>query len=201
MKDIREAIEANALLLLRNLNESDLIELKDYEFDEDVEAKWLQFGVFADNILNISESGDNHYYRTICAYMLSQDVKGLGFHSCAYNYIGKGKIPTHVDNDLCAELVSVRAFIPVLKTSSFKFSGYVYDLDSTGELEGKEAEYREIEILEGQDAISILLDPNKPHSFEQLNDNGHYLICDCFRENASSEYKMNYLSYALKTYL
>lgn len=201
MKDIREVIEANALLLLRNLNESDLIELKDYEFDEDIEAKWLQFGVFADNILNISESGDNHYYRTICAYMLSQDVKGLGFHSCAYNYIGKGKIPTHVDNDLCSDLVSIRAFIPIVEKTSFKFSGYVYDIDSTGELEGKDSEYKEIEILEGQESVSILLDPNKPHSFEQLNNYGHYLICDSFREDSSSESRFKYVSYALKTYL
>ena len=110
------------------------------------------------------------------------------------------------DNELavdriCVFIVFARLFIPCVETK-FIFKGVAL---TELELEDGDTElsFEEVEVdnSDGTAWGPITLDPSKPHSFTQLDENGHYIIADMIRKDAPKEKLNSYLDFAIKNYM
>ena len=133
---------------------------------------------------------------------LINSLRANSIDAAQYNYIGKNtEIPEHVDSDLTSDIVFARLFIPCVETK-FIFKGVAL---TERELEDGDTElsFEEVEVdnSDGTAWGPITLDPSKPHSFTQLDENGHYIIADMIRKDAPKEKLNSYLDFAIKNYM
>ena len=157
---------------------------------------WKQIPLYMDDIMNVQHLTENEYSALSLRFELMRHMRALGFNSASYNYIGSGtSIPPHIDSDLTSGIVAFRVFIPMIPTR-FKFSGKGYYQDKDGNVHQEDL----IILGEEPDSDPIVFNPEEMHELEQLDENGHYLIADVFKEGVNSDGKMEYLKFALGNY-
>ena len=175
------------------------VNLSSLKSDETIDlfyGDWKQIPLYMDDIMNVQHLTENEYSALSLRFELMRHMRALGFNSASYNYIGSGtSIPPHIDSDLTSGIVAFRVFIPMIPTR-FKFSGKGYYQDKDGNV------YQEDLIILGEepDSDPIVFNPEEMHELEQLDENGHYLIADVFKEGVNSDGKMEYLKFALGNY-
>ena len=177
----------------------DDINLSSLKSDETIDlfyGDWKQIPLYMDDIMNVQHLTENEYSALSLRFELMRHMRALGFNSASYNYIGSGtSIPPHIDSDLTSGIVAFRVFIPMIPTR-FKFSGKGYYQDKDGNVHQEDL----IILGEEPDSDPIVFNPEEMHELEQLDENGHYLIADVFKEGVNSDGKMEYLKFALGNY-
>ena len=175
------------------------INLSSLKSDETIDlfyGDWKQIPLYMDDIMNVQHLTENEYSALSLRFELMRHMRALGFNSASYNYIGSGtSIPPHIDSDLTSGIVAFRVFIPMIPTR-FKFSGKGYYQDKDGNVHQEDL----IILGEELDSDPIVFNPEEMHELEQLDENGHYLIADVFKEGVNSDGKMEYLKFALGNY-
>lgn len=175
------------------------INLSSLKSDETIDlfyGDWKQIPLYMDDIMNVQHLTENEYSALSLRFELMRHMRALGFNSASYNYIGSGtSIPPHIDSDLTSGIVAFRVFIPMIPTR-FKFSGKGYYQDKDGNVHQEDL----IILGEEPDSDPIVFNPEEMHELEQLDENGHYLIADVFKEGVNSDGKMEYLKFALGNY-
>ena len=175
------------------------INLSSLKSDETIDlfyGDWKQIPLYMDDIMNVQHLTENEYSALSLRFELMRHMRALGFNSGSYNYIGSGtSIPPHIDSDLTSGIVAFRVFIPMIPTR-FKFSGKGYYQDKDGNVHQEDL----IILGEEPDSDPIVFNPEEMHELEQLDENGHYLIADVFKEGVNSDGKMEYLKFALGNY-
>ena len=175
------------------------INLSSLKSDETIDlfyGDWKQIPLYMDDIMNVQHLTENEYSALSLRFELMRHMRALGFNSASYNYIGSGtSIPPHIDSDLTSGIVAFRVFIPMIPTR-FKFSGKGYYQDKEGNVHQEDL----IILGEEPDSDPIVFNPEEMHELEQLDENGHYLIADVFKEGVNSDGKMEYLKFALGNY-
>ena len=175
------------------------INLSSLKSDETIDlfyGDWKQIPLYMDDIMNVQHLTENEYSALSLRFELMRHMRALGFNSASYNYIGSGtSIPPHIDSDLTSGIVAFRVFIPMMPTR-FKFSGKGYYQDKDGNVHQEDL----IILGEEPDSDPIVFNPEEMHELEQLDENGHYLIADVFKEGVNSDGKMEYLKFALGNY-
>ena len=175
------------------------INLSSLKSDETIDlfyGDWKQIPLYMDDIMNVQHLTENEYSALSLRFELMRHMRALGFNSASYNYIGSGtSIPPHIDSDLTSGIVAFRVFIPMIPTR-FKFSGKGYYQDKDGNVHQEDL----IILGEEPDSDPIVFNPEEMHELEQLDENGHYLIADVFKEDVNSDGKMEYLKFALGNY-
>ena len=175
------------------------INLSSLKSDETIDlfyGDWKQIPLYMDDIMNVQHLTENEYSGLSLRFELMRHMRALGFNSASYNYIGSGtSIPPHIDSDLTSGIVAFRVFIPMIPTR-FKFSGKGYYQDKDGNVHQEDL----IILGEEPDSDPIVFNPEEMHELEQLDENGHYLIADVFKEGVNSDGKMEYLKFALGNY-
>ena len=175
------------------------INLSSLKSDETIDlfyGDWKQIPLYMDDIMNVQHLTENEYSGLSLRFELMRHMRALGFNSASYNYIGSGtSIPPHIDSDLTSGIVAFRVFIPMIPTR-FKFSGKGYYRDKDGNVHQEDL----IILGEEPDSDPIVFNPEEMHELEQLDENGHYLIADVFKEGVNSDGKMEYLKFALGNY-
>ena len=175
------------------------INLSSLKSDETIDlfyGDWKQIPLYMDDIMNVQYLTENEYSALSLRFELMRHMRALGFNSASYNYIGSGtSIPPHIDSDLTSGIVAFRVFIPMIPTR-FKFSGKGYYQDKDGNVHQEDL----IILGEEPDSDPIVFNPEEMHELEQLDENGHYLIADVFKEGVNSDGKMEYLKFALGNY-
>lgn len=175
------------------------INLSSLKSDETIDlfyGDWKQIPLYMDDIMNVQHLTENEYSGLSLRFELMRHMRALGFNSASYNYIGSGtSIPPHIDSDLTSGIVAFRVFIPMIPTR-FKFSGKGYYQDKDGNVHQEDL----IILGEEPDSDPIVFNPEEMHELEQLDENGHYLIADVFKEDVNSDGKMEYLKFALGNY-
>ncbi len=175
------------------------INLSSLKSDETIDlfyGDWKQIPLYMDDIMNVQHLTENEYSALSLRFELMRHMRALGFNSASYNYIGSGtSIPPHIDSDLTSGIVAFRVFIPMIPTR-FKFSGKGYYRDKDGNVHQEDL----IILGEEPDSDPIVFNPEEMHELEQLDENGHYLIADVFKEGVNSDGKMEYLKFALGNY-
>ena len=175
------------------------INLSSLKSDETIDlfyGDWKQIPLYMDDIMNVQHLTENEYSALSLRFELMRHMRALGFNSASYNYIGAGtSIPPHIDSDLTSGIVAFRVFIPMIPTK-FKFSGKGYYQDKEGNVHQEDL----IILGEEPDSDPIVFNPEEMHELEQLDENGHYLIADVFKEGVNSDGKMEYLKFALGNY-
>lgn len=175
------------------------VNLSSLKSDETIDlfyGDWKQIPLYMDDIMNVQHLTENEYSALSLRFELMRHMRALGFNSASYNYIGSGtSIPPHIDSDLTSGIVAFRVFIPMIPTR-FKFSGKGYYQDKDGNVHQEDL----IILGEEPDSDPIVFNPEEMHELEQLDENGHYLIADVFKEGVNSDGKMEYLKFALGNY-
>ena len=175
------------------------VNLSSLKSDETIDlfyGDWKQIPLYMDDIMNVQHLIENEYSGLSLRFELMRHMRALGFNSASYNYIGSGtSIPPHIDSDLTSGIVAFRVFIPMIPTR-FKFSGKGYYQDKDGNVHQEDL----IILGEEPDSDPIVFNPEEMHELEQLDENGHYLIADVFKEGVNSDGKMEYLKFALGNY-
>ena len=175
------------------------VNLSSLKSDETIDlfyGDWKQIPLYMDDIMNVQHLTENEYSGLSLRFELMRHMRALGFNSASYNYIGSGtSIPPHIDSDLTSGIVAFRVFIPMIPTR-FKFSGKGYYRDKDGNVHQEDL----IILGEEPDSDPIVFNPEEMHELEQLDENGHYLIADVFKEGVNSDGKMEYLKFALGNY-
>ena len=175
------------------------VNLSSLKSDETIDlfyGDWKQIPLYMDDIMNVQHLTENEYSALSLRFELMRHMRALGFNSASYNYIGSGtSIPPHIDSDLTSGIVAFRVFIPMIPTR-FKFSGKGYYRDKDGNVHQEDL----IILGEEPDSDPIVFNPEEMHELEQLDENGHYLIADVFKEGVNSDGKMEYLKFALGNY-
>ena len=175
------------------------INLSSLKSDETIDlfyGDWKQIPLYMDDIMNVQHLTENEYSGLSLRFELMRHMRALGFNSASYNYIGSGtSIPPHIDSDLTSGIVAFRVFIPMIPTR-FKFSGKGYYQDKDGNVHQEDL----IILGEEPDSDPIVFNPEEMHELEQLDENGHYLIADVFKEGVNSDGKMEYLKFAVGNY-
>ena len=175
------------------------VNLSSLKSDETIDlfyGDWKQIPLYMDDIMNVQHLTENEYSGLSLRFELMRHMRALGFNSASYNYIGSGtSIPPHIDSDLTSGIVAFRVFIPMIPTR-FKFSGKGYYQDKDGNVHQEDL----IILGEEPDSDPIVFNPEEMHELEQLDENGHYLIADVFKEGVNSDGKMEYLKFALGNY-
>ena len=175
------------------------INLSSLKSDETIDlfyGDWKQIPLYMDDIMNVQHLTENEYSGLSLRFELMRHMRALGFNSASYNYIGsETSIPPHIDSDLTSGIVAFRVFIPMIPTR-FKFSGKGYYQDKDGNVHQEDL----IILGEEPDSDPIVFNPEEMHELEQLDENGHYLIADVFKEGVNSDGKMEYLKFALGNY-
>ena len=175
------------------------INLSSLKSDETIDlfyGDWKQIPLYMDDIMNVQHLTESEYSGLSLRFELMRHMRALGFNSASYNYIGSGtSIPPHIDSDLTSGIVAFRVFIPMIPTR-FKFSGKGYYQDKDGNVHQEDL----IILGEELDSDPIVFNPEEMHELEQLDENGHYLIADVFKEGVNSDGKMEYLKFALGNY-
>lgn len=193
--DVFEDVIQSAQTFVSLLNKEDLTELKEYEFDKPLEVEWFNYGMFVGNMINTRGANLDTINKTISLFVVVDMLKNLGAYAAAYNYIGKGKVEPHTDSELSHGIVTYRALVPIVETSGV-FRGHVLD----AELSQRDGEFvffeKEVEITNKP----VLFSPDLTHSFEQNDDNGHYIIVDFISSSASEKDISNYTQYAIAAY-
>lgn len=193
--DVFEDVIQSAKTFLSLLNKEDLTKLKEYEFDKPLEVEWLNYGMFVGNMINTRGANLEAINKTISLFVVADMLKGLGAYAAAYNYIGKGKVEPHTDSDLTRGIVICRALVPIVETSGV-FRGFILDVETTLEHNHPAFYKKEVEIIDKP----VLFLPDFTHSFEQNDDNGHYIIVDFINSDASEKDISNYTQYAIAAY-
>ena len=175
------------------------VNLSSLKSDETIDlfyGDWKQIPLYMDDIMNVQHLTENEYSALSLRFELMRHMRALGFNSASYNYIGSGtSIPPHIDSDLTSGIVAFRVFIPMIPTR-FKFSGKGYYQDKDGNVHQEDL----IILGEEPDSDPIVFNPEEMHELGQLDENGHYLIADVFKEGVNSDGKMEYLKFALGNY-
>ena len=186
------------LTVLSTFSEKDLFELKKDETIDYFEGVWKQQPLFFKDLYCFTLFRAMPY----AGLELINSLRANSIDAAQYNYIGKDtEIPEHVDSDLTSDIVFARLFIPCVETK-FIFKGVAL---TERELEDGDTElsFEEVEVdnSDGTAWGPITLDPSKPHSFTQLDENGHYIIADMIRKDAPKEKLNSYLDFAIKNYM
>lgn len=189
-QEFMEPFRLEAIRFLSTLNEEDLQPLADYEFDEELDLMWVQYGLYVDSLVNSKNFSFDKFAQIVSLYMIVEMLQKAGFYAASYNYIGEGVVPEHIDSELCSDVVLARVLIPVSETSA-KFTGFSIDLET-----GKEEFVEDLEIKD----MPIYLNPVKPHSLKQEDAMGHYIIADAIKGDASSDAILEYKRYAVTAY-
>jgi hypothetical protein len=172
------------LTVLSAFSEKDLFELKKDETIDYFEGVWKQQPLFFKDLYCFTLFRAMPY----AGLELINSLRANSIDAAQYNYIGKNtEIPEHVDSDLTSDIVFARLFIPCVETK-FIFKGVALT-------------EREVDNSDGTAWGPITLDPSKPHSFTQLDENGHYIIADMIRKDAPKEKLNSYLDFAIKNYM